>query len=103
MEKLAQDQIPNNIKQIAEKIIAAGRWYLQPITKTDLGYYLIVSEVGYYKITLAYNIHSTKQIIITINNSVLEIVNYPMHNDDVIAKTFIDLLNKYEDLYNETI
>lgn len=103
MEKLAQDKIPNNIKQIAEKIRAAGRYYLQPITKTDLGYYLIVSEVGYCKITLAYNIHSTKQIIITINNSVLEIVNYPMHNDDVIAKTFIDLLNKYQEQYNETI
>lgn len=102
MEKLAQDKIPNNIKQIAEKIVAAGS-NIQPITKTDLGYYLIVSEVGYYKITLAYNIHSTKQIIITINNSVLEIVNYPMHNDDVIAKTFIDLLNKYEEQYNETI
>lgn len=102
MEKLAQDKIPNNIKQIAEKIVAAGG-NIQPITKTDLGYYLIVSEVGYYKITLAYNIHSTKQIIITINNSVLEIVNYPMHNDDVIAKTFIDLLNKYEEQYNETI
>ena len=103
MEKLAQDKIPNYINNIADKVRATGRYYLQHITKTDLGYYLIVSEVGYYKLTLAYNIHSTKQIIITVNNSVLEIVNYPMHNDDVIAKTFIDLLNKYEEQYNETI
>lgn len=103
MEKLAQDKIPNYINNIADKVRATGRYYLQPITKTDLGYYLIVSEVGYHKLTLVYSNHSVKQIIITINNSVLEIVNYPMHNDDVIAKTFIDLLNKYEEQYNETI